>query len=699
MIKKTKYLLIFLISIITVATFSSSKIYASLMISGETFETNNEMGDVVYFSLNPVMEKLNATKKENVKSKTLQYNISYKNENDSIVFDEKTNKITVNGSEIEDTYYKESNNIYVPVSIFNKMNTLDVVDSGLMDSFIVEPHEHKYNDLLSYNLGKDKYLLPNNIYDISNFEENNNQIEYNNIGSICVPKGKKLPLVIFLHGSYMGDGLSTYFDLGFAEYMKELANENFVSLGMNLTPLYYLDINGSDKDKLYQTQKDLFKKILEKHIKSLKDSVNNGRNNNYGFDMKDKIDFNNVILVGHSRGGQNLFLGYEILKDMGINVKGSVSIAPANYWTDLKDYPDIPTGIILPQLDGDVDTLDGRKIYDRMRLKKRNKDLQLIYLYSANHNNFNTTIWKADNSFIDDEGNVLKEVMSGKDQRSFASKYIVDFSKACINNNGNLSTLLPNNNGSLYNQKVLTSFVKGNSKILFNTTSEYDFKNISGNFKKIIASSDESKNTAGDIRLPGVSDYYPLALLKFKNLNDNVTINVSNNNDFSEFNTLSFEIMQDSTDSINKNKNQMLDITLTDKSGKSHTISTQKNNYSLQYRDGKMANIALRDQDVKKMYSNHTPLSTLMISLNEFNNKIDCSNVESIKISPSKSDKEGSFMLQSVYLSSIDKNKTIDKEKSSKSLQYKDVMYILIFSIIAFGGYIIYKKKIKPNKK
>ena len=157
--------------------------------------------------------------------------------------------------------------------------------------------------------------------------------------------------------------------------------------------------------------------------------------------------------------------------------------------------------------------------------------------------------------------------------------------------------------------------------------------------------------------------------------------------------------MQDSTDSINKNKNQMLDITLTDKSGKSHTISTQKNNYSLQYRDGKMANIALRDQDIKKMYSNHTPLSTLMISLNEFNNKIDCSNVESIKISPSKSDKEGSFMLQSVYLSSIDKNKTIDKEKSSKSLQYKDVMYILIFSIIAFGGYIIYKKKIKPNKK
>ncbi|CEK31771.1 putative lipoprotein [[Clostridium] sordellii] len=500
-----------------------------------------------------------------------------------------------------------------------------------------------------------------------------------------------MPLVIFLHGSYQGDGLSTYFDVGFSSNMKSLAKEKFVSLGLNLTPIYYLDSSDSDKSSLNNTQKDLFSKILKQHVKSLLNSVNTGDKSTYGFDMKDKIDFNNVILVGHSRGGQNLFLANKTLKEMGLNIKGNISIAPANYWQDFKNYDDIPTGIILPQLDEDVITLDGRNIFDKIRLQKRSSDLQLLYLYSANHNNFNSTIFGEDNSFVDSKGNTLKEPMSIKEQQNFSSKYIVNFAKSCIEK-GSLSGIMPSEDGTLYNQKVLMSFVKGKSKVLFDSSSDSNSKMISGSFKKIIASTDDKKNTVGNVRLPGISDNYPLISLEFKNTSDKVDFKLPEPNDFTKFDTISFEIMQDSTSPINKGKNQMLDITLIDKNGKFHTISTPKDTYSLQYQPGKMTSIALRDEHAKTMYSNITPLSTLMIPLSEFNNKVDLSKISAVEISPSKSTGQGSFMLQSMYLSSI------NNDSKTKSLNLNSVIiYVLAFAI-SFTILFILTKKIINHK-
>ncbi|CEP44903.1 hypothetical protein [Paraclostridium sordellii] len=699
MFKKIKQLFICLLSISMIIIFSSSNSYASLLIGGDEFEIISEDmlqkdpsgSDRPYFSLVEVMTKLSGIKSDDKKENTFQYIISANNKKDIITFNKNTFQINVNGKLLKDKYYEKDNKIYAPYSIFEKMNTSTAIESGLMDKFIVNSSAPKYNDVSVYNLGKDKYVLPDNVYNILEEGNPSNYISYNNNGSITVPEGKKLPLVIFLHGSYQGDGLSTYFDVGFSSNMKSLAKEKFVSLGLNLTPIYYLDSSDSDNISLNNTQKDLFSKILKQHVKSLLNSGNNGGKSTYGFDMKDKIDFNNVILVGHSRGGQNLFLANKILKEMGLNIKGNISIAPANYWQDFNSYDDIPTGIILPQLDGDVITLDGRNIFDKIRLQKRSSDLQLLYLYSANHNNFNSTIFGEDNSFVDSKGNTLKEPMSIKEQQNFSSKYIVNFAKSCIEK-GSLSGIMPSEDGTLYNQKVLMSFVKGKSKVLFDSTSDSNSKMISGSFKKIIASTDDKKNTVGNVRLPGISDNYPLISLEFKNTSDKVDFKLPEPNDFTKFDTISFEIMQDSTSPINKGKNQMLDITLTDKNGKFHTISTPKDTYSLQYQPGKMTSIALRDEHAKTMYSNITPLSTLMIPLSEFNNKVDLSKISAVEISPSKSTGQGSFMLQSMYLSSI------NNDSKTKSLNLNSVIiYVLAFAI-SFTILFILTKKIINHK-
>ena len=198
------------------------------------------------------------------------------------------------------------------------------------------------------------------------------------------------------------------------------------------------------------------------------------------------------------------------------------------------------------------------------------------------------------------------------------------------------------------------------------------------------------KNTAGNVRLPGISDNYPLISLEFKNTSDKVDFKLPETNDFTKFDTISFEIMQDSTSPINKGKNQMLDITLTDKNGKFHTISTPKDTYSLQYQPGKMTSIALRDEYAKTMYSNITPLSTLMIPLSEFNNKVDLSKISTIEISPSKSTGQGSFILQSMYLSSINNN------SQAKGLNLNSIIiYVLAFAVSFIVLFILTKKIIK----
>ncbi|WP_057535462.1 hypothetical protein [Paraclostridium sordellii] len=134
----------------------------------------------------------------------------------------------------------------------------------------------------------------------------------------------------------------------------------------------------------------------------------------------------------------------------------------------------------------------------------------------------------------------------------------------------------------------------------------------------------------------------------------------------------------------------MLDITLTNKNGTFHTISTPKDTYSLQYQPGKMTSIALRDEYAKTMYSNITPLSTLMIPLSEFNNKVDLSKISTVEISPSKSTGQGSFILQNMYLSYINNN------SKAKSLNLNSIIiYVLAFTVSLIILFILIRKIIK----
>jgi hypothetical protein len=99
----------------------------------------------------------------------------------------------------------------------------------------------------------------------------------------------------------------------------------------------------------------------------------------------DKIDFNNVGLLGHSRGGEAVVIaGNQAPGRFGIDVKAVISLAPVNHDVYLPENYAFMT--ILPASDGDVSDNGGARFYDRGAPAPFKSQ---IYIDAADHNYFN----------------------------------------------------------------------------------------------------------------------------------------------------------------------------------------------------------------------------------------------------------------------------------------------------------------------
>ncbi len=137
-----------------------------------------------------------------------------------------------------------------------------------------------------------------------------------------------------------------------------------------------------------------------------------------------KIDFSNVGLMGHSRGGEGVRAAYNLYRDPnidsrgtfiawptkvpGMNIKGIFEIAPTDTFV-----PTSPMGgarylnadgtawnVLLPMCDGDVLNLEGIRAFDRLMAYTGNNigipadtpatQKSTYAVWGANHNSYNT---------------------------------------------------------------------------------------------------------------------------------------------------------------------------------------------------------------------------------------------------------------------------------------------------------------------
>lgn len=244
---------------------------------------------------------------------------------------------------------------------------------------------------------------------------------------VWYPDGEgPFPLVLVVHGNH---DMKDFSDPGY-DYLGEL----LASRGYILASVDENFINGGIRG-----ENDARGWFLLKHVELFEKFHGDPGNPFHG-----KVDLGNIVLMGHSRGGEavanaaafNRLTHYpddaSLKFDFGYDIKGIVSIAPV-------DGQYLPTGrkVVVEDVsyltfhgshDGDVTSFHGLRIYDRLRFTTDDFHFKsAIYMYRANHGQWNTVWRNKDNGPRSARILDLRGLVPEEDQRRFAEIYISAF--------------------------------------------------------------------------------------------------------------------------------------------------------------------------------------------------------------------------------------------------------------------------------
>ncbi|MDQ3231152.1 MAG: hypothetical protein M3Q07_04965 [Pseudobdellovibrionaceae bacterium] len=184
--------------------------------------------------------------------------------------------------------------------------------------------------------------------------------------------------------------------------------------------------------------------LLRKHVSYLK----------VGFVRAAALDFQQLGLLGHSRGGDTMRAFYNTYKEPAeFQVKAIYELAPIDAGSGKPfDAPAIPWGVMIPACDGDVSSFQGINPYRRMLAQKSSTSLiSIVTLAGANHNYFNTE-WQTSDARICEgdqqelwdykaplspegisrQATALKGVKGSVTQRNLAQAFVTSFFRANV---------------------------------------------------------------------------------------------------------------------------------------------------------------------------------------------------------------------------------------------------------------------------
>jgi dienelactone hydrolase len=245
---------------------------------------------------------------------------------------------------------------------------------------------------------------------------------------VWYPEGEgPFPLVLVVHGNH---DMKDFSDPGY-DYLGEL----LASRGYILASVDENFLNGGIRE-----ENDARGWFLLKHVELFE-----GFHGHEGNPFRGKVDLGAIALIGHSRGGEAVAnaVAFNRLRrypddaslelDFDFDIKGVVSIAPV-------DGQYLPTGrkVVMEDVsyltfhgshDGDVTSFHGLRLYDRLRLGASDelRFKSAIYVYRANHGQWNTVWQNKDGGprsgrFLD-----LRGLIPQADQRRFAEIYVSAF--------------------------------------------------------------------------------------------------------------------------------------------------------------------------------------------------------------------------------------------------------------------------------
>lgn len=265
---------------------------------------------------------------------------------------------------------------------------------------------------------------------------------------VWYPEGEgPFPLVLMVHGNH---SMQDFSDPGYAYLGELLASRGIIaaSVDENFINSSWTDLFSDGLNK----ENDARGWILLEHLKLWHQWNNDSQSPFYN-----KIDTENLSLIGHSRGGEavahaallNTLPYYSddatIPLDYNYNIKSIIAIAPVDGQyapgstrTKLKN---IDYFTMHGSQDGDVTSFAGSRQFDRITYTDSTYHFKTgLYVYGANHGQFNTSWGNNDVGTPFPKLLNLKQLLSAEDQQQIAKVYISAFLETTLKNN---SSYLP----------------------------------------------------------------------------------------------------------------------------------------------------------------------------------------------------------------------------------------------------------------
>jgi dienelactone hydrolase len=255
-------------------------------------------------------------------------------------------------------------------------------------------------------------------------------------GHIWYPNGPgPFPLVLMVHGNHE---MTEPSDNGYAYLGELLASRGFIMVSVDENFLNSGLFHDPPKQQAVRGW------LLLEHLK-LWHEWNAQRGNPF----YNKVDLANIALAGHSRGGEaaataalfNTLAYYpddaSIRFHYGYKIKSVIAIAPADgqYKPAEQDrvIKDVNYFTLQGAYDADVSTFAGSRQWDRVQLTGAVPAFKSeLYIYRANHGQFNTVWGRTDSSAPDNWLLNLRPLLTGDQQRQIAKVYISAFLEATL---------------------------------------------------------------------------------------------------------------------------------------------------------------------------------------------------------------------------------------------------------------------------
>ncbi len=167
--------------------------------------------------------------------------------------------------------------------------------------------------------------------------------------------------------------------LGYDYVQRLLASQGYVTVSISADAINALDFRAVDGGAAARAA------LIREHLRAWVQFVDDGTH---------PADLSNVVMVGHSRGGEGVNrASLDLPRDEGYQITGQVLIGPTDF--AFQAAPSTPTVTLLPYCDGDVSDLQGQNFTDDGRDVTVNPTSDLAFhssvlVMGADHNFFNS---------------------------------------------------------------------------------------------------------------------------------------------------------------------------------------------------------------------------------------------------------------------------------------------------------------------